>query len=298
MADQTVALIDQLSSLRPKLASGEAYHDSRTEALRLTKRITAGLEQPETAALELAYTPFFAVAARIADGLNLFKHIVNHGGPISSEKLAALSQGEELLIVRILRLLATVGFVNEVGFQKWEATGITRAMATEEIAAGHRMVSGEMIVEAVQNAPKYFREAGYNCPTEPRDGLVQYAFQTKLTTFEFFSSNPRVLKDFNTFMGNTMGGRKYWTDWFPVQERLLEGANETSPLLVDVGGGKGHDVLVFLAKYPQKGRRLILQDLAPVISDLAGLDPAIERMTCDFFTEQPVQGNVDRYFFA
>lgn len=50
---------------------------------------------------------------------------------------------------------------------------------------------------------------------------MQYAFQTKLTTFEYMSSVPPILKDFNTFMGNTMGARKYWIDWFPVQERLL-----------------------------------------------------------------------------
>lgn len=42
--------------------------------------------------------PFLSFAARIADGLNLFKHIADHGHPISSEKLASISQGEELLI--------------------------------------------------------------------------------------------------------------------------------------------------------------------------------------------------------
>lgn len=148
-------------------------------------------------------------------------------------------------------------------------------------------------MEAGQKAPKYFSEAGYRCPTDPRDGLMQYAFQTKLTMFEYMSSIPRVLKDFNTFMGNTMGARKYWTDWFPVQERLLDGANEASPLLVDVGGGKGHDVLGFQAKYPQKGRRLVLQDLSPVTSEFGYLGPAIERMNYDFFTEQPVRGEVN-----
>lgn len=124
---------------------------------------------------------------------------------------------------------------------------------------------------------------------------MQYAFQTKLTSFEYMSSIPWVLKDFNTFMGNTMGARKYWTDWFPVQERLLDGANEASPLLVDVGGGKGHDVLDFQAKYPQKGRRLVLQDLSPVTSDLEDLGPGIEHMTYDFFTEQPVKGIVNPF---
>lgn len=146
-------------------------------------------------------------------------------------------------------------------------------------------------MEAGQKATKYFSEAGWHCPTDPRDGLVQYAFQTKLTIFEYMSSNPRILKDFNTFMGNTMGARKYWTNWFPVQERLLDGAKEESPLLVDVGGGKGHDVIDFQAKYPQGKRRLVLQDLAAVTDGLADLGRAVERMTYDFFTDQPVKGN-------
>lgn len=106
------------------------------------------------------------------------------------------------------------------------------------------------------------------------------------------SSVPWILKDFNTFMGNTMGARKYWIDWFPVQERLLDGAKEASPLLVDVGGGKGHDVLEFQDKYPQNGRRIVLQDLDAVADDLLNLGPAVERMTYDFFTEQPVKGKV------
>jgi len=34
--------------------------------------------------------------------------------------------------------MAAIGFVKEVGQQTWEATLITREMAKEEIAAGHR----------------------------------------------------------------------------------------------------------------------------------------------------------------
>jgi len=56
MADQIVALIDQLNSLSPKLSSGEYFQNARAEALRLTRKITAGLEPPETAASDLAYS--------------------------------------------------------------------------------------------------------------------------------------------------------------------------------------------------------------------------------------------------
>lgn len=98
------------------------------------------------------------MAARVADGLDLFKHTTSSNGPITSGQLAALSGGEELLIskttcfdygrkyfanniiARVLRPLATIGFINEVDEQTWEATPITRAMAMEEVASGHRMV--------------------------------------------------------------------------------------------------------------------------------------------------------------
>jgi hypothetical protein len=146
-----------------------------------------------------------------------------------------------------------------------------------------------MIVGAAQKAPKYLQEYGHRCPTDPRDGLMQFAFGTKMTTFELFSSMPQVLADFNLFMGNTMGARSYWVDWFPVKEQLLDGFNSNTALLVDVGAGKGHDLIAFHEKYPSKGR-LVLQDLVAVTNGLEGAEAAIEVMTYDFFTEQPVKG--------
>ncbi|KAI0152043.1 putative O-methyltransferase [Hypoxylon sp. NC0597] len=288
-------LVEELNRLVPKLASGN--QSARKEALQLSRKLTASLERPENVAVDLAFSPFLAIAARIAVNMGLFRLIVDHGDGVTSEQLALLSGGEELLIVRILRPLASIGFVEEVGERIWKATPITRAMATEEIASGHRMI-GEMIVGAGNKAPKYLQEAGYRCPTDPHDGFMQYAFQTKFTIFQLFGTMPQMLKDFNLFMGNTMGAREYWVDWFPVEEEIIKGATvpEKSPLLVDVGGGKGHDLLAFCRRYPRQEGRLILQDLAPVIDGIDGIDPAIELMKYDFFTEQPIEG-ARSYFY-
>lgn len=148
------------------------------------------------------------------------------------------------------------------------------------------------MVGAMRKAPKYFQESGYRCPTDPRDGLMQYAFQTKLSTFDFFSSLPSVFRDFNTFMGNTMGARGYWVDWFPAEERLLnEDYDHDTALLVDVGAGKGHDLGAFHDKYAGRGR-LVLQDLPNIIESMGQIDPAIELMKYDFFTEQPVKSTL------
>lgn len=60
---------------------------------------------------------------------------------------------------------------------------------------------------------------------------------------------------------------------------------------MDVGAGKGHDMIAFHNKYPNCGR-LVLQEIQSVVEILGHIDPAIERMFYDFFTEQPVNGNL------
>ncbi|EER39493.1 sterigmatocystin 8-O-methyltransferase [Histoplasma capsulatum H143] len=282
----SVALITKLNHLSPRLVD-EQDLEARREALQIVKTLRIQLEQPENVAVDMAFSPMIAVSARVAVDLKLFQHIVQEG-PITSARLAELSGAEELLIIRILRPLSAVHLVEEVDSRTWTATPVTKAMATEEIAAGHRMIS-QLIVPAMQSAPAYFLQRGHSCPSDPKDGLMQYAFNTKQTTFERIVSSPSLLKDFNMFMGNTMGARKYWVDWYPVQSQILDGAATDKPLIVDVGAGKGHDLLSYKNRFPNTGR-LVLQDLPEVVETLEGLDEAVEKVTYDFFTEQPITG--------
>ncbi|KAI0818265.1 putative O-methyltransferase [Xylaria sp. FL0064] len=296
MADprnRAIDLIEQLHSLTTKLSSN-CDSSVTKDALSLARQLVTALEPPENVAVELAFSPLVGMAARVAVQLNLFQLVASNHGTITSTELASLSGGEELLIVRVLRPIAATGFVKEVGEKKWGATPLTFAMVTEGIAAGHRML-GEFTVAAGYQAPRYFREVGYRCPTDLHGGLVQYAFGTKLPRFEFLKTMPEAFDNFNTFMGSTMGARHYWVDWFPVQERLIRGAMNDSTLLVDVGGGIGHDILAFQARSPNEGR-LVLQDLKSVTDGIEGIDPRIEVMEYDFFEEQPVKG-ARAYFY-
>ncbi|RDW67178.1 uncharacterized protein DSM5745_09044 [Aspergillus mulundensis] len=294
--DDPVSLIAKLQYLAPRLSNTDDPH-ARRECLQLSKALTAQLDQPENVAVDMAFSPMIAVTARIAVDLKLFELIVQHG-PVTADKLATLSGAEELLIVRLLRLLCSVHFVHEsstpgqASIPSYSATRITHAMATPEIAAGHRMIS-QLIVPAMQSAPAFFTQHGYSSPTDPKNGLVQLAFNTDMTMFEYIASVPALMQDFNLFMGNTMGARGYWVDWYPVQNRILDGAKQDNALIVDVGGGKGHDLVAFNEKFPGAGR-LVLQDLAAVTDALElddlGSKGAIEKVAYDFFTEQPVKG--------
>ncbi|GBF64283.1 O-methyltransferase [Trichophyton mentagrophytes] len=284
--DSSTALISKLQTLASRL-SNEEDRDARKECLQISKALTAQLEEPENVAVDMIFSPMIAVSARIAVDLNLFALIAKEE-PVTSAKLAELSGAEELLIIRILRPLSAIHFVEEVAPKTWKATRITNAMAIEGIAAGHRMIS-RFVVISMQSAPAYLKKHGYTCPTDPKDGLMQYAFNSKLSAFEQVTSDPALLKDFNTFMGSTMGARRYWVDWYPVQDRIIDGASPDKALLVDVGAGKGHDLLAFQEKFPNAGR-LVLEDLAAVTETLDSLDSAIEKVPYDFYTEQPVIG--------
>lgn len=96
-------------------------------------------------------------------------------------------------------------------------------------------------------------------------------------------------------------GRTSWLDpgFYPVKERLLDRFNPHSGvdvLLVDVGGGLGHDLRELRQKYPTLLGKLVLQDRAEVISEASIMDNnddddgGLQIMVHDFFTPQPVHG--------
>ena len=86
--------------------------------------------------------------------------------------------------------------------------------------------------------------------------------------------------------------RRHWTDWYPVQVKLLADAlsGAEDVLFVDVGGGKGHDLEKFSQRFPAARGRLILQDLPQTLDEVADLDGKIELLPHDFFRAQPVRG--------
>ena len=284
-------LIESLHKIPTEVLQTNAQ--ARKTALNLSRKLTAALYDPADLATETLYTPFILAAARIAVDLHLFELLVNHGREISTEELAQKTDAENLLLNRLLRTLSSVGFVEEIEPDQWLATPTTIAMATPGIAAAYRCEWDFTIPSAMQ-APRYLRESGsYRCPTDPTNGFFQLAHQTRYSAFDYLSKlQPERIHDFNVFMGNTMGARNYWVDWYPIKERLLEGADANLPLLVDVGGGKGHDLQAFKAKYPYAEGRLILQELPLALGSIeaGALHETIECQEHDFFTPNPVRG--------
>lgn len=137
------------------------------------------------------------------------------------------------------------------------------------------------------------RKNGSRAPDDQLNGAFQLAFHTDQAYFNWMASRPNVLVDFNAFMEGDRGSRPDWVDWYPVKDQLIHGfkpEDDKAVMLVDVAGGRGHDIALFKKKFPEAPGRLILEDLPQVINDVRDLDPSVERVKHDFFTEQPIKG--------
>lgn len=86
-------------------------------------------------------------------------------------------------------------------------------------------------------------------------------------------------------------GKMMWADdgAYPVKERLSR-ATEDEVLVVDIGGGAGHDLLAFKARHPELKGRLVLEELPYMISQVSDKLDGIELVEHDFYTPQPIKG--------
>ena len=92
-------------------------------------------------------------------------------------------------------------------------------------------------------------------------------------------------------MSGVRSARPNWMDWYPAQTQIIDAVqSEKDVLLIDVAGGRGHDLIAFRKRFPELQGRLILQDLPDVIDSVQSLDSSIERVKYDFFTPQPCKG--------
>jgi hypothetical protein len=126
------------------------------------------------------------------------------------------------------------------------------------------------------------------------NGPFQYAFNVDQPAFQWWQQDPDLSENFNTFMTGVRGARPHWIQWFPIRERILNGASQDDKdvLLVDIGGGRGHDLHRFIETFSDTKGRFVLEDLPVVIDDYRGANARIEPLKHDMFTPQPIHGKV------
>ncbi|KAI2768746.1 S-adenosyl-L-methionine-dependent methyltransferase [Daldinia loculata] len=285
----------EIASAITKTLSGKPGSDlsesSRVDALEAARKLQNTLEKPGDGMLKVASTPIVWMCIRTCLELNVFR-MLERQDVVSAEEIAKENGADEILIRRLLRVLTAAGYVAEKGNGLYGSTRWSSHLSqrTSEGMVKHLF---DLCTPAAVEAPSWFKSTGYQLPTDPAKGIIQatHGFKEPLFTWFRRPENKKAWDHANTFFEGDRGSSPSWVSWFPVKEKLLEGYNKDLPVLVDVGGGRGHDVVEFCKRFPDVEGELILQDQQLVLdSSVADLPATVKKYPIDFFKEAPVKG--------
>ncbi|KAM7214017.1 S-adenosyl-L-methionine-dependent methyltransferase [Rhypophila decipiens] len=296
--------IDPSIILRPNdLASPSNNHEYETARLSLVQaayRLVISLEKPRETMIRQTWANIagFSVLT-IGIEAGIWSSLASSSSPQTVSQIhAGLSSHaanfHKGYLGRILKHAAAMGYITEAGPDTYLASNFIKSLTIPIIGSGYNVFSGPGRTGGARlpmlALPAWLQENGYEKEPEGPMGPFQHAHGTKLNMFEWFHANPPAGEWFNLHMGGYAFGRPNWFDdeIYPVQERLIDGFKdgEGEALLVDIGGGLGHDIEAFTSRFPDAKGRLVLQDLEHVIEQ--GF--RVERTVYDFHTEQPLQG--------
>ncbi|KAH6638143.1 O-methyltransferase [Boeremia exigua] len=297
----TLDILSEINTLGDALKTGA--QGAREGLLAAASRLTASLQHPTENALQLLWAqPTHLNVIRLAVEIKLFQAMTTTpAAGESSTSIAARCEPrgavDPVLVARMLRHLAAMSTVLETGPDRFAPTATSLAYAAPNYQDTVLYIV-DNFQPALDGVPAFFRANGFQAPTSSVEAPFQHAFEKGVHYFEYFERFDQEMgRRFASMMDVWSMGRQRWfdTDYYPVAERLIEGAEtpvdgEESVFLVDVGGGTGHDIKDLRAAFnDQIPGKLILQD-RPEIIEHAQIDARDTKTPHDFLTEQPIKG--------
>lgn len=231
---------------------------------------------------------------RLAVDLNVFG-LLQDAGPngLDADALASKIGVQPSLFKRLMRHLVAM-HVLSFSNGKLVATTLSNGLASQDYRRSIEFCY-DVSRPSFGNFPQHFKKVGFVEPTTTSNGPFNDAFDTPLPFFDWLNANPPNMQNFASFMASYRAGKPNWFDdgFYPVRERLIDGFDSSigSALLVDVGGGRGHDMALFAAQHKGHPEDIIVQDQEVVIGEIQDKDTQPFTATAhDFFTPQPVVG--------
>ena len=140
---------------------------------------------------------------------------------------------------------------------------------------------------------EFLRNDGFKSPTSLTNNPYTFGHDTKgKDVWEHIDSDPDRARTFNYAMEAQTQASLPTVGIYPFESelaKLVEG--DDNVVLVDVGGGKGQASKMIRQGCPGLKGRFVLQDRPEVIANITNELPGIEKMSHDFFEEQPVKGS-------
>ncbi|KAJ5935065.1 hypothetical protein N7466_004612 [Penicillium verhagenii] len=267
------------------------------ELLQVIDQFKLAVESPSETVQRLIYQPPQNAALRTVVDLEIMPLLMQkqyQSTGISAAQLAESTGAEQDLIVRLMRVVSSLGLCTTPEFQLYKANEKTAALVKPAGRDGIPCIY-DLTLPTLARLPEYLRAHDYVNPEDYDNSPMKWAVGQ--SQFEWLANNKDKQTLFNSYMASRRQGRPMWFDVYPV-ERLFGHSIPIgdTPFLVDVGANQGHDLKEFRQRYKHLPGKLILQDQPKVVAGICGQEPGIEAMPYNFFEPQPVKGARIYYF--
>jgi len=269
------------------------HQGNHAKLLEEIHRLRLAAEKPDESIMRLRWEFMAAFSVRFAIEYGILQSIAAKAGkPVPAAELSKETGADELLIVRTMRLVTYHGVCEEVAHGTYASNERTRFLTGKAILGGFNHIY-DFGFKTVEKVPELIRTNQlHQFPSGPVErSPIQHTFGDSM--FGVLSREPRRKRIFDDYME----ARHYskdprWFEIFPAGQELHKGLEDSdnAALLVDVGGGKGHDIALFRQRFPNLPGKLILQDLPHTFASLPAKPEGISLMEHDFFTDQPIKG--------
>jgi demethylsterigmatocystin 6-O-methyltransferase len=261
------------------------------------REFTFALESEHDTATRVFFGGGTHASALVASDLDVFNLLAKRaGGSYTVHDLAKETNSDPVMLHRILRHLNAHGLVQETGDGLYIArrNGATANFAKQVTVAGLKHTFAACDTAYIKT-PQFLKDTGYRNPENLDPSPASLVFGTEV--FTYWKQNPEAAQIAQAFFSGQRQDQLSWMDqsdrlgwlrYFQMSEKDIK-AGRT--LMVDVGGGSGHQCIALRQKHPKLQGGLIVEDLEHAIShlDIPSLKSEynISAIVHDFLTPQP-----------
>ncbi|KAI1387644.1 putative O-methyltransferase [Hypoxylon trugodes] len=294
------ATLNRLDAFTP--ADFKGHEVERLHLLDTARKLLARLETIEERVYNLTFHPPTLYAAmKTCVDLGIWRGwMAVGGGEKSLKELAELADKDcDLnLLRRLLRLLSASNIIEETGEDRYKPTPLSLALGDKSSPIPLATVAKTYLWDpSLINLPLFLAKTSYREPEDAKYTNINDGTPEGLTFFERNETKKIYQDTFSAYMDMWIAYRLPWPQFYDTTA-LLNGADlSAGPLIVDIGGHHGHDLLRVLDKHPNlPDGSLVIQDLPEVLTDSKLSTPKIKLMPHSFFDVEPVHGS-RAYFF-
>ncbi|OJJ71725.1 hypothetical protein ASPBRDRAFT_43120 [Aspergillus brasiliensis CBS 101740] len=293
MTDSVTDITNAINTALSKLSPADNIPDTaRYQLLDAIERLRRAVEPPLVTLQKICFAHHKLVAIRIGMSMGIFDaFIAANGAEMTATEVDGKTKGDKGILVRIMRVLCTKHIFKETGVEKYQPQPLA-AMFASSSPYSKMITHYYPSLRASAYLDGYLHARNYHTPQDAYDTPFQLAHATKGHYFDWLRENPEDENAFHVYMesGNRSVEGEQWYEFYPWKERLQKTTNADRVLLVDIGGGKGHDICRFKQRNPDVVGRLVIQDLPSIIEGIqTPLVDGVEAIAYNMFEAQPIK---------